>query len=715
VPLEISNSDRRDDTPALERPLRRDDSRGPQGGGHDVLNPGSGTGLLTRRQLLELAGALGITLTTSRLLLAQPAAADDGDPPDLVVAQGLSDTKVQLAWMAVTGATAYQVFRDGVQIIQQKGTRFDDSALAPQTSHAYAVAAVVNGVTSPPSSEVTTATQAPADASAPTKPGVITVSDITPSGAKLSWAKSTDNVRVAGYRVLRGAAGAPPNELVHVTTTDATTTYTATNLRSGTAYQFGVRALDAENKVSSMRTVTFTTAPSDDTDPPLPPSNGSVRATPFSSSRIDVTWGDASSPDVSGYEVYRDGTLVGKVDLPFRKTFSDLGLTAGQTYIYTIRTVDSAGNISIPSSGRAGTTPASGTLRIARGPYIQWVTPTSARIAWWTNIHSRSVVDYGQGDLASRVTDTTLRLQHMMLIGGLTPGTTYQYRVGNGIVFSATSTFVTAAPSGTTFSFAAVGDYGGGGPGETAVANRIATGPTQFVQTLGDNVYPNSEDPDFAKRYSDFDSRFYKPYAEVIKKQAIWLANGNKEYFGSGAHFRNFWMPNNERWYSYDWGDAHILVLDAEQPFAPGTPQHQFAQADLTASQSALWRIVVFHIPPYSSSVGSGGSSKVRTQLVPLFQQKDVHLVLSGNSHNYERSHPLVDGQPSATGIVYVVSGGGGNGHNTFNGPQPSWSAFRDDVFFQHVQVTVSPGSLLLEAIRGDTGAVFDLTTILPA
>ena len=59
-------------------------------------------------------------------------------------------------------------------------------------------------------------------------------------------------------------------------------------------------------------------------------------------------------------------------------------------------------------------------------------------------------------------------------------------------------------------------------------------------------------------------------------------------------------MPNNERWYSFDWGDAHFLVLDTELPITPGTPQYQFALADLGASQSKVWRIVVLHRPPYS-------------------------------------------------------------------------------------------------------------------
>lgn len=711
------------DTPNADRPDKHSRFEPSQGGndsgetspeGHQPLAVEGRSRLLTRRQLLELAGVVGISLTSSRLLLASTASA--AEPPSLVVAQGLTDTTVQLAWMAVSGATAYQVYRDGTLVVERNGTRFDDISLAPASSHTYTVAAVVGGVPSSPSTEVTTVTQAAHDATAPTRPGVITVSDITSSGAKLTWPKSTDNVRVAGYRVLRKQMDVPGAQLTNITTTDATTSYVATNLRSGTAYQFGVLALDVEDNRSQLRTVNFTTAPSDDTTPPAPPSNGSVRTIPFSGTRIDVTWGDSTSTDVWAYEVYRDGTLVGRVELPFRKTFSDVGLQPGQTYVYAIRAVDSAGNVSVPTAGRSGTTLATGSVRIARGPYIQWVTPTSARIAWWTNLASRSFVEYGEGGLTQSVKDTVVRQQHMMLISGLTPGTTYQYRVGNGsTLVSPLSTFVTATPSGTTFAFAAVGDYGGGGTGETQVANRIASGNTQFVQTLGDNVYPSSEDPNFNTKYSDFDTRFYKPYAEVIKKQAIWVANGNKEYYGNGAHFRNFWMPNNERWYSYDWGDAHVLVLDTEHPYAPGTPQHLFAEADLTASQSAVWRIVVAHVPPYSSSVSSGGSSKVQTQLVPLFQQQNVQLVLSGNSHNYERSHPLVDGEPGAGGVVYVVSGGGGNGHNSFNGAQPLWSAFRDDVFYQHVQLTVSPASLLLEAIRGDTGDVFDSTIILPS
>jgi hypothetical protein len=299
----------------------------------------------------------------------------------------------------------------------------------------------------------------------------------------------------------------------------------------------------------------------------------------------------------------------------------------------------------------------------------------------------------------------------MMLIGGLTPGTTYQYRVGNGSMTSATYSFSTAPAPGATYSFAAVGDFGGGSPGETDVANQIAADTTQFTVTVGDNVYPDAQDPDFATFYSDYDSRFFKQYAQVINKQSFWPGNGNKEYYGDGAHWKIFSLPNNERWYSYDWGDAHVLVLDSEQRVTPGSPQYQFAAADLAANQDRTWRIVVIHRPPYSSTSANASNEDAQAYLVPLFEQENVQLVLSGNSHNYERSHPLIDGQPAAEGVTYVVTGGGGNGHNPFTIPQPAWSAFRNDTDYQYTRITVSPQSLQLNSIRDD-GTTLDSAAI---
>jgi Iron/zinc purple acid phosphatase-like protein C/Fibronectin type III domain/Calcineurin-like phosphoesterase len=655
--------------------------------------------------LIFILGSSAI-ISHSNALAAQTSSA-----PALVVAQGLNDTTVQLTWMAVAGAESYKIYRGGSLLTSQPGTLFNNSSLSPSTTYSYQVSAIIAGVESPRSSLVSATTQAAKDTSPPTQPGAITVSNITSSSAQLTWASSNDNVTIMGYRILRGPASAPLSALVQIATTEETASYTATNLRANTAYKFAALALDASNNLSAARTVTFTTASSSDTTAPSAPSSSSLSAKIFSSSRIDLVWAASTSSDISGYQVFRNGTLVGEVYLPARKYFSDNGLASSTTYSYQIRTIDSAGNVSALTTPRNAKTTATGSVKIVRGPYIQSTTGESTRIAWWTNLPAPSVVNYGVGSLSQQVSDPVLTQQHVLLIGALTAGITYMYQVISGNATGATSTFTTAALPGSTFSFAAVGDYGGGSSQESQVATNIASGGTQFVQTLGDNVYPEAADLNFSTTYSDYDARFYIPYATAMSRQTLWLAAGNHEYYGNEAFWQHIWMPNNERWYSYDWGDAHILVLDAEQPYTPGTPQYQFAQTDLGANQSKVWRIVVVPRPPYSSLSNNSSSVNVRTYLVPLFEQQHVQLVLTGNSHNYERSYPLLGGVPQTTGgVTYIVSGGGGNGLNQFLISQPSWSAFRQATY-EHVRITVSSSSLQIEAIA-ETGTVFDSATI---
>ena len=77
-----------------------------------------------------------------------------------------------------------------------------------------------------------------------------------------------------------------------------------------------------------------------------------------------------------------------------------------------------------------------------------------------------------------------------------------------------------------------------------------------------------------------------------------------------------------------------------------------------------------------------------------------VNLVLSGNSHNYERTYPLIDGSPVGSGgITYIVSGAGGNGLNAFGSFTAPYTAFRESSYYEFAKVTVSPSALTVEAI----------------
>ncbi|HEY2300090.1 MAG TPA: fibronectin type III domain-containing protein [Jatrophihabitans sp.] len=564
-----------------------------------------------------------------------------------------------------------------------------------------------------------TSVTSPASA-APTPPASVTASAVTTSTASLSWQASQDSLGVEGYRVLLSRNGGATRQIA--TTDGAITKYNLKTLYAGSTYDVSVVALDTAGQTSPPGTTSFSTGVSSDTTAPLPPSDSSVSASAFSDTRVDVKWGQSPSTDVVGYRVLRDGSQVGVVDLPGGLRYSDNGLTANTKYQYTIEAVDSAGNVSSPTTAKGAssrTTLGVGVALIARGPYLSDVTGTAATVSWWTNLATSGVVHYGVGSLSSTANDSGGAVQHhKVLLTGLTPGTAYLYTVGNGTLISPPATFHTAAAPGTKFSFAAIGDFGGGSPGETQNAANIYKDSTSFIQTVGDNIYPSSglPDPDFTHVYSDFDARMFKPFAAALSEQPLFPANGNQEYYSNGEFWATFPMPGtNHSWYSYDWGDAHILVLDSEQAIDPSSAQYAFAQSDLAAHQDARFRIVAIQGPPYSSSSTTSSARFVRQYLVPLFDQQHVALVLSGNSHNYERSVPLLGGNPDPHGTTYVVTGGGGNGHNTFKIPEPSWSAHRDDARYEFVKVSVSPTALRVDAIDAATNKVFDSTSISAA
>jgi len=665
-------------------------------------------GARARGQRPLVVAATIAALVLSFATLVEPSVGAPA-PPTLLIAQALDDRQVEVQWTAVDGAASYVVYRDDVAVVTQAGTLYRDTTVQPATTYRYEAAAIIQGVATTRSPAVYATTEGPGDSTAPSAPPGLKASAITATSLTLRWNDSSDNGTIVAYRILFGPAGTPAAQLAPIGIAEDQTRYVATKLSASTAYRFGVAALDLGNNVSSTSVIDVTTASLSDNTPPVAVSSSSVTATAFSSSRIDIIWGASTSTDVASYQILRNDLVIGNVSAGLRKYFSDNGLAPNTTYTYKIRAVDSRGNLSSATTGRNGTTLTAGTVKIVRGPFIQSTTGTSARITWWTNIPAPSTVSYGIGTPSLLVGESPNVQQHVMLIGGLQPGSTYAYTVTSGAVSSGPWSFTTARSAGSTYTFSAVGDFGGGSAQGTSLANLIGAGG-DFVLTVGDNVYPDSRDPDFEHTYWDFDHRFFKPYAVAFRQQTAWLAGGNHEYYGDEAFWRIAWLPNNERWYSYDWGNAHFLVLDSEQPFGPGTPQGAFAAADLAANQSDAWRIVVVHRPPYSSTSANSSSSTVRADLVPLLEQQNVDLVLTGHSHNYERTYPLVGGVPSEGGVTYVVSGGGGNGLNQFTIPQPSWSAHRQAIY-QYLRITVSSSSLQVDA-RDQFGAVFDSFTL---
>ncbi|MFC1430448.1 cellulose binding domain-containing protein [Streptacidiphilus sp. N1-3] len=91
-----------------------------------------------------------------------------------------------------------------------------------------------------------------------------------------------------------------------------------------------------------------------DTQPPTAPSNLAVSGTTSSSAALSWT-GSTDNVGVTGYNVYRGGTLVGTAT---GTSYTDTGLSASTGYSYTVKAVDAAGNLSAASNSVTATTQA---------------------------------------------------------------------------------------------------------------------------------------------------------------------------------------------------------------------------------------------------------------------------------------------------------------------------------------------------------------------
>ena len=97
------------------------------------------------------------------------------------------------------------------------------------------------------------------DSTPPTAPTNLAASNITSSGATLTWTASTDNVGVTGYDVLRapGASGGTFTVIASPTATN----FTDTGLAANSSFRYQVRARDAAGNLSAVsNTVPVTTS-----------------------------------------------------------------------------------------------------------------------------------------------------------------------------------------------------------------------------------------------------------------------------------------------------------------------------------------------------------------------------------------------------------------------------------------------------------------------
>ena len=200
------------------------------------------------------------------------------DAPTAVRTADVTETTAHVAWEAAldnVATTGYNAYVNGEKVNTKlvTATEYDLTGLTPATDYSVEIEAVDAAGNVSEKSEAATFTTAKAvDTEAPSVPTDVKASDVTKTGATVTWTASTDNEGVAGYNVY--VNGAQVND-----TLVATTEYVLTGLTEGTEYTVEVEAVDTNNNVSAKAAVTFTTAKTPVTPEPTVVDKTELKAT----------------------------------------------------------------------------------------------------------------------------------------------------------------------------------------------------------------------------------------------------------------------------------------------------------------------------------------------------------------------------------------------------------------------------------------------------
>ncbi len=281
------------------------------------------------------------------------------------------------------------------------------------------------------------------------------VSFVGGSSQTITWAvagTTANGVNCANVDILLSTdAGTTWSTLVAATPNDGTQAVTIPNTQ-GTTNRIMVKGTNHIFFDVSNTNFTITTGAAPDTVAPTAPTLSAAGTT---ETTTNLSWSGATdNVAVTGYDVYRNGALIGSTTTA--TTFSVTGLTASTVYSFTVKSKDAAGNVSLVSNTVSVTTltPAPDTTA-PNAPTLSasGTTQTTTNLSWTGATDNVAVTGYDifrNGALIGSTTTATT-----FAVTGLTASTVYSFTVkskdaaGNVSLDSNSVTVTTLTPDTT--------------------------------------------------------------------------------------------------------------------------------------------------------------------------------------------------------------------------------------------------------------------------
>lgn len=416
----------------------------------------------------------------------------------------------------------------------------------------------------------------------------------------------------------------------------------------------------------------------------------------YDSIRFNIKRDDGFVAYVNGIEVWRDNMPTGTISY---NTAAPVAMGGVDEYTPVVKSIPisvfSVGNntIAVEVHQQSGTSSDLGfnmqivavphvavvPVSLSQGPYLQMGSQTAVNVRWRTNIASRSRVSVGivPGSYPIVVNDTNRITEHDVRVTGLAANTKYFYRFGTdtSVIQGDSTNFFVTAPEDTSTRRVTIAAFGDCGRND----NNFQTGSLSSYQSylasqnmkaadlmllIGDNAYDAGTDLEFSTNF------FNRYSSNILKNHMLFPCPGNHDYANSAArqvdhnvtYYRLFTLPSagecggvpsgTEAYYSYNWGNVHVLSLDSYGDENAGTTrmydtlgaQVTWIKADLAAN-TKKWTVAYWHHPPYTmgshNSDAEGELISIRQNFIKILERNGVDVIICGHSHDYERSYLL--------------------------------------------------------------------------
>ena len=241
---------------------------------------------------------------------------------------------------------------------------------------------------------------------------------------------------------------------------------------------------------------------------------------------------------------------------------------------------------------------------------------------------------------------------------GLTAGTDYEFRVGDGATWSEPQSFRTRAAAQDTTSFVVMGDTQMTGNPDSeedkasiAVLEKLGAivkdKPVDFGLQTGDYV-------DNGSNYAMW-TEMQNAFSAAFPGVSFFHTLGNHEYYGdaSGHISADLLQLPGKDYYSVEYGDVYVAVINNS---ADLTEACAWLRQD-AAQSTCMWKVLSIHQPPYYTNAKNGGSEKFHELIPAAAEAAGIDAVFSGHDHSYARIMARDGAAVTENGVTYFICG----------------------------------------------------------